>query len=279
MSEFQIQSVQHFMLYYILPIVLPFVIAYAIHRLSDRLARQIVPIGQLARHRNTHEHRQARRQTLIALISGVITSGAFIVAFLAALVPLVGGESLIWLIGLFGAGIGFSAKPFIGDYMTGVMFILETDFDVGEKVEIVGTEGVVEEINLRTTRLRGEDGEVYIIPNGEIRSVRNFSRGRFTPVRVKLRVPSSQLTYCVTLLEEMGDAAMVDLPNLLEPWRVITDDVTMSETTDLTLVTKAKFGAGAELRPRVLAYVQERLEQAGVFETDEQAAPATKETQ
>ena len=111
------------MLYYIVPIVLPFVIAYTVHRLSDRLARQIVPIGQLARHRNTQEHRQARRQTLIALISGVITSGAFIVAFLAALIPLVGGASLIWLIGLFGAGIGFSAKPFIGDYMTGVMSI------------------------------------------------------------------------------------------------------------------------------------------------------------
>ena len=103
--------------------------------------------------------------------------------------------------------------------------------------------------------------------------MRNFSRGRYTPVRVKLRVPSSQLNHTVTLLEDMGHTAMSDLPSLLEPWLVITEDTTMSETTDLTLVTKAKFGAGAELRPRVLAYVQERLEQAGVFAMDGHTTP------
>ncbi len=279
MSEFQIQALRQFVLYVLLPVIVPFVAAYMVHRFSDRIARRIVPIAQLAQHRHKNVQHQARRQTLTALVSGVITSTAVLVALLAALVPLVGAESLIWLVGLFGAGIGFSAKPFIGDYMTGFMFILEADFDVGEKVEIVGTEGVVEEITLRNTRLRGEDGELYIVPNGEIRVVRNFSRGRFTPVRVKLRVPSSQLKHTVAILEDMGHAAMTDLPNLLEPWRVITDDTTMSETTDLTLVTKATFASGAELRPRVLAYVQERLEQAGVFAADKQNGHTAQPTE
>lgn len=272
MLDFYAQSIRPILAFYVLPILIPFLIAYLVHILSEQIARRLIPIGRLARHRQTKAQRQARRQTLLSLVSALITSVAFLVAFLAALAPIVGLDSLIWMVGLFGAGIGFSAKPFIGDVMTGMMFILEADFDVGEKIEISGIEGVVEEINLRTTQLRGDEGEVYIIPNGEIRAVRNFSRGRFTPIRVKIRVPSTRLKRAVGLLEDMGAVAVQDLPNLLEPWRVIAEDATMSDTTELTLISQAKFGTGAELRPRLLAYVQDHLQEAGILEADAQPA-------
>lgn len=262
------EDVRRLMLFYVLPITIPFMIAYGVHLLAKPIARRLVPVGSIALRRRTDSQRQQRHQTVVSLVAGLTTTLALFIAFLAALAPIVGIDSLVWMIGLFAAGFGFSAKPFIGDYMTGVMFILEDDFTIGEKVEIVGIEGVVETITLRTTTLRGMNGEAYTIPNGEIRSVRNFSRGRYTPVKVSVRVPSKQLRQAVLLLENLGEEAMLELPNMLEPWRVITEDGTMGQHTDLTLVAKATFGKGAEMRPRVLALVQERLESEGVLLAD-----------
>jgi hypothetical protein len=47
------------------------------------------------------------------------------------------------------------------------------------------------------------------------------------------------------------------LPNLLEPWQVISDSGTIGHQTELTLVAKACFGQAAQMRPRLLALVQE----------------------
>jgi hypothetical protein len=51
---------------------------------------------------------------------------------------------------------------------------------------------------------------------------------------------------------------------MLEPWRVISESGTIGQTTELTLLAKARFGKAAEMQPRLLALVQERLSEAGV---------------
>ncbi len=253
-------AIRTILLFYILPVAVPFVVAFGIYWIAKPLAGWLVPIGQLTRsRRRTAEQRDARRRTLISLIAGMISFVAFFVALLTAIAAFVGRDSLIWMIGLFGAGFGFAAKPFIGDYMTGILFIIEDEFDIGEKVEIFDVEGVVEEITLRTVTLRGMDGEEYIIPNGEIRRVRNFSRGRYTPVKVQIQVPSSQLRSTVDFLEALGQEAVTELPGLLEPWKVIAENGTVGAHTELTIAAKAEFKQGAHLKPRLLALVEERL--------------------
>jgi hypothetical protein len=58
---------------------------------------------------------------------------------------------------------------------------------------------------------------------------------------------------------------MVLLPNLLEPWQVISDSGVIGQQTELTLSTKARFGKAAEMRPRLLALVQDRLAEADIL--------------
>jgi hypothetical protein len=76
---------------------------------------------------------------------------------------------------------------------TGISFIFEDTFDVGEKVEILNVEGVIEAVNLRTSTLRAPTGELYIVPNGEIRLIRNFSRGRFSITKITLKLAGEDL--------------------------------------------------------------------------------------
>lgn len=238
-------------------IILFFFLAWVLHRLSGRLARRVVRLGRLAGPESGM--RRQRQHTLQSLIASGITLLGFISAGILSLGLFIQADTLIWIIGLFSAAFGLGARPLISDFLTGLSFIFEDTFDVGEKVEILGVEGVVEEVNLRTTKLRAPGGEVFIMPNGEVRVVRNFSRGRFSLVKVQLKLDAAELGVALPALEAMREEAMTALPNLLEPWRIISETGTLGEHAELTLVAKARFGKAADMRPRLLAFLQEQL--------------------
>ncbi len=79
--------------------------------------------------------------------------------------------------GILGLAIGFGAQGLVSDVVTGFFILLERQIDVDDYVTVADYDGIVEEIGLRTTRLRGFDGTLYYIPNREIGSVSNHSRG------------------------------------------------------------------------------------------------------
>lgn len=247
---------------YVLRIGLFYVLAWLIHRLGGRIAGRIIRFSRFRPH--ARQPRPERQATLQSLIASTVSLVAFAAATLASLGQFVPVNTLVWMIGLFSAAFGLGARPLISDFLTGVSLIFEDTFAVGEKVEVQGIEGVVEAVNLRTTWIRASTGELYIVPNGEVRVVRNFSRGRFSPVDIKLKIAAADLNRALSLLEELGKEAVVLLPNLLEPWQVISESGVIGQQTELTLLTRARFGKAAEMRPRLLALVQERLAEAGI---------------
>ncbi len=79
--------------------------------------------------------------------------------------------------GILGLAVGFGAQNLIMDIITGFFLIVEGQFTVGDYITVGNYSGVVEEIELRTTRLRDFSGELHIIPNGKIEVVTNHSSG------------------------------------------------------------------------------------------------------
>lgn len=247
---------------YIFPMALAFLIALIIQRLSHRLVGRFVKISDYAPEGLRLSH--IRQRTLHDLIASSIGFLAFLVAGVFSLGLFVDTNTLIWMIGLFSAAFGLGARPLISDFLTGMSFIFEDTLDVGDKVEILEVQGVVEKLNLRTLFVRGEGGELFIIPNGEIRVIRNFSRGIYSTSKIAVRVPTAQLDKAIPFLEGLGENAVEALPNLLEPWEVIGTSKSIAEHTELTLLIKAKFGKAAELRPRLQKFIIERLHEADV---------------
>jgi len=208
-----------------------------------------------------------RQETMKSLVSSAINLVAFMTALLLSAGLFVDSNTLIWVVGLFSAAFGLGARPLISDYLAGISFIFEDTYSVGEKTELFGAvpvEGVVEAVNLRTTSVRASTGELYVVPNGEIRTVRNFSRGKFSIANVTLKVSASDLNNTLAILVALGPEAVRLLPNLIEPWQVISPEGVIGQNTELTLVAKARFGMAAEMRPRLLNLVQERLTDAGI---------------
>jgi small-conductance mechanosensitive channel len=78
--------------------------------------------------------------------------------------------------GVVGLAIGFGAQTLVKDIISGLFFLIDDAFRVGDYVETAGTKGMVEHISLRSLRLRHPRGMVYTIPFGGLGSVTNFSR-------------------------------------------------------------------------------------------------------
>ncbi|ADU30934.1 mechanosensitive ion channel family protein [Evansella cellulosilytica] len=78
--------------------------------------------------------------------------------------------------GIIGLAVGFGAQGLVSDIVTGFFILLEKQLEVEEYVTVAGIDGIVEEVGLRTTKIRGFDGTVHFIPNREIGSLSNHSR-------------------------------------------------------------------------------------------------------
>lgn len=78
--------------------------------------------------------------------------------------------------GVIGVAIGFGAQNIVKDVLSGLFLLIENQIRVNDVAIVNGKGGLVEEINLRTTVLRAEDGAVHIFPNGAIQSISNLTR-------------------------------------------------------------------------------------------------------
>ena len=116
----------------------------------------------------------ALTSVLRSVTTGVIfTIAGFLILgeFGLNLAPLLAGA------GIAGIALGFGAQSLVKDFLSGLFILVEDQFGVGDIVDLdQQTSGTVEAVSLRTTRLRGVDGTVWHVPNGDIRRVGNKSQ-------------------------------------------------------------------------------------------------------
>ncbi|MCC6454810.1 MAG: mechanosensitive ion channel [Caldilineaceae bacterium] len=207
---------------------------------------------------------ERRRTTLLGLAGHLTRVLISVICTVLILALFVNTAGLLTFLGLFSAAFGLSAGRLVNDYVSGVVFLFEDLFSVGEKVEVYNIEGTVIDVNLRTTVLRAPSGEVYIIPNGEVRVVRNFGRGEFSLATVRVSIRNTQLERAMALLEELAPALLNQIPELSETPTVLSEDGTLSDRVTLTIFAKAHFSQGVKARRKLLRIVQEALTQAEI---------------
>jgi small-conductance mechanosensitive channel len=79
--------------------------------------------------------------------------------------------------GIFGVALGFGSQKLVQDFITGIFLLVEDAVDVGDWVTVAGLSGSVENLSIRTIRLRAGDGSVHLIPFSAVTSVTNTNRG------------------------------------------------------------------------------------------------------
>lgn len=122
------------------------------------------------------ERSKQRARTLGTVLQSVATMAIFGLAVLISLGELdISVGPLIAGAGIVGIALGFGAQAIVRDFLSGIFMLVEDQYGVGDVVDLGDAAGVVEEISLRTTRIRDLRGTVWYFPNGEIRRVANKS--------------------------------------------------------------------------------------------------------
>lgn len=135
-------------------------------------AREVAGEDYLGSARRTN-----RAATLGQLFKNVASAAILAIAGLMILAewgfnlaPLIAGA------GIAGLALGFGAQSLVSDFLSGVFMLLEDQYGVGDFIDIDGTEGTVEDVQLRVTRLRSVNGVVWWVRNGEVTRVGNMSQ-------------------------------------------------------------------------------------------------------
>ncbi len=120
-----------------------------------------------------------RADTLARMFRYIVKTVVWVLATMVVLGEL--GVSLAPILGaagIVGIAVGFGAQSLVRDFFTGLTILLENQVRVGDVVNLGGTHaGVVEQITLRFVQLRDYEGRVHYVPNGQITSIINMTRG------------------------------------------------------------------------------------------------------
>lgn len=146
-----------------------------------------------------------------------------------------------------GAAIGFGAQDLIKDLIAGFFILVEDQFRIGDVVTIAETNGVVEDIQLRVTVLRDQEGNVHYVPNGEIKVSSNFTSEFAQPM---IDIPVSYDTDVDRALDVMRDelTALANDPEWAETIKEEVEVLGVTELGESGVVLRARLTTLAGMR-------------------------------
>ncbi|WP_082232001.1 mechanosensitive ion channel family protein [Halobacillus massiliensis] len=201
-----------------LKIVMIIIISFLIIRVGRKLVSEFFAQRRQGPFSITQRREATLKKLIINTLSYIVYFSAFIMileTFTLDIGALLAGA------GIAGLAIGFGAQNLVRDIISGFFIIFEDQFSVGDYVMVSGAEGFVEEIGLRTSKIKSWTGEIHILPNGNITQVTNYS------IHNSIAVVDINIAYegdidraekvILELLEEMPDRyeELVATPELL----------------------------------------------------------------
>ncbi len=122
--------------------------------------------------------------------------------------------------GVVGIAVGLGAQSTIADVLSGVFFLLEDAFHIGDYVEVGNLRGTVEGISLRSLKLRHHRGAVHTLPFGQIKALTNQTRD-WALMRLEFRVPpNTDLSLVKRIIKQISKELQADPemgPSFIEP--------------------------------------------------------------
>lgn len=161
------------------------ILASVIIKVSKKLIRKVFSDHKRKAVRVTKRREETLRKLIENALVYVVYTIVILTIFDTVGIPI---GTLLAGAGVAGLAIGFGAQSLVKDVISGFFIVFEDQFAVGDYVYVSEVEGHVEEIGLRTTKIKDWTGERYVIPNGNISQVTNYSIHNGVPV-VDINIP------------------------------------------------------------------------------------------
>ena len=218
----------------------------------------------LAKAARLAEQAERGKQRALALGSVLKSIGSLVVYSLAIVIVLAEfGVSLGPLVagaGIVGIAVGFGAQTLVRDFLSGIFMLIEDQYGVGDIIDVGEAAGVVEEVNLRTTRLRDVHGTVWFVPNGEIRRIGNKSQQWARAVLDVEVAYDTNINHAAAVIKEVADTVwhdQLDNATILEEPEIWGVEAFGASSIAIRLVLKVEPGeqwaTSREVRKRLKA--------------------------
>jgi small-conductance mechanosensitive channel len=245
-------------------LVADFIWGLAKAAIDARLARDAV----LAAPRSVEAVRQARLRTLLPIFRNILLVVIVVLAGLTAISAL-GVEigPLIAGAGVFGVAVGFGAQTVVKDVISGIFYLLDDAFRVGEYIQSGSYKGTVESFSLRSVKLRHHRGPIFTVPFGELGAVQNMSRD-WVIDKFQINVPyDTDLEKARKLIKAIGQELTVDPDmgrHIIEPLKMQGVEQFGDYGIQIRMKLTTRPGEQFVIRRKALARIKQVFEENGI---------------
>jgi small-conductance mechanosensitive channel len=225
--------------------------------IDRRLASAASPIDDLD---DDERRRRARLHTLLPVLRNFAMFIVLVMASLSALAamglqigPLLAGA------GVVGIAVGFGAQTLVRDIISGIFFLFDDAFRVGEYIESGGTRGTVESFSLRSIKLRHLNGQLHTVPFGDLKAITNYSRDWVVETLQLVVTYDTDLD----LLEDVVAAVSGELtadpaigPEMIEPLRSLGVQAMVDTGMQIGMMFKTRPGRQFAVRRAVFSRIK-----------------------
>nr|WP_203594068.1 mechanosensitive ion channel family protein [Streptomyces sp. SID9124] len=214
---------------------------------------------------------ERRRQRSEAIGSVLRSVASFLILGTAALMILgafqINLAPLLASAGVAGVALGFGARNLVTDFLSGVFMILEDQYGVGDQIDAGVASGEVIEVGLRVTKLRGENGAIWYVRNGEVKRIGNLSQGWSTAgVDVQVR-PTEDLEKIRAVITEAAQEMAKEDPwteRLWGPVEILGLDTVLLESMTVRVSAKTMPGQAVGVERELRWRIKTALDAAGI---------------
>jgi small-conductance mechanosensitive channel len=151
--------------------------AWLLRRILHRLVAKAVERRAATGRRYGDVVNSERVVTLITVVRSGITAAITAMTAVSVLSRIgVDTAPLLTGAGIIGVAVGLGTQHLVRDLVAGIILLLENQFNVGDEISAAGIAGRVENVTLRCIYLRADDGTLWALPSGEVKSLGNRSR-------------------------------------------------------------------------------------------------------
>lgn len=200
------------------------------------------------------------RNTLAALIAAV-TILTILAGLGVQIAPLIAGA------GIFGVAIGFGSQTLVKDVLSGVFYMLDDAFRVGEYIQSGSYKGTVESFSLRSVRLRHHRGSIFTVPFGELGAVQNASRDWVIDKMTINVTYDANIELARKLIKKIGQELAADpefAANTLQPLKMQGVDSFGDFAIVLRLKLMTKPGTQFAIKRRAYMMIKQAFDENGI---------------
>ncbi len=210
----------------------------------------------------------ARAEAVQNVLGSVVSTIIWVIAILVALGELnINLGPLIAGAGVAGVALGFGAQTLVRDFLSGFFIVVEDQFGVGDVVDLQDVAGTVEEVSLRSSKIRDVGGVLWTVSNGEIVKAGNATKG-WSRSKVDVAVAyGSDLRHAMEVVERVAAEMREDEEwaiDFLEPPEMWGVEQLAVDGVTIRLVVKTRPGRQYVVTRELQLRIKEKFEAEGI---------------